>query len=286
MDLKATWEEHKKFIVSTGSGALVFAVLASAITGSERSAEALARSNANQQSELLRTVSNLVGLEASEKGKKNALEETAAPAILRSIAWTVDKSFVLGANDKAQFVYPQALVNASDEVTQSADHSGTKLPRGSTNKADLGLDDNPTLDGARASEALAKVDLARRIALAAIEAGARKLLQIRPGEATYQPLDGGAGFLRRLPVGITFEGGTQELAALLATFEQEGRFLEVAQCHVGRVKDARPEEGRLEIELELAAFTVEKEAPAGAQDSPKSPDNPGRTPPVRRRRDR
>jgi hypothetical protein len=226
-----------------------------------------------------------VGAEASEKGKKNALEETAAPAILKSIAWTVDKDYVLGADDKSQFKYGERLVAATSEVTKRSDTTGDCVPRNqSTRKADLGLEDQPNLEGPRAPEALARVDVARRVVLAAMEAGARKVLQVKPGEATYQPLDGNAGFLRRIPVTVLFEGGTQELARLLATFEQEGTFLEVGSCRVGRAKDSRPEEGRLEIEVELAALTVEKQAPEGASEQPKGDDH-GPKPP-RRRRDR
>ena len=290
MDMKDVWEEHKKFITTTGAGAIVFAILASSITGMERSAEAQARSNANGQSELLRTISGLVGQEATEKGKKNALEETAAPAILRSIGWTVDKDYLLASDDKnPTLTYQGRTVAATDEVTKRADRTGVTIPRNpGTRKADLGFEESPNLEGPRAPEALARIDVSRRIVLGAMEAGTRKILQVRSSEATYTALDGNAGFLRRIPVTILFEGGTQELARLLATFEQEGAFLEVGSCRVGRVKDSRPEEGRLEIEVELAALTVEKQAPEGASTDPSKPsDDPGRKPPVRRpRRDR
>lgn len=287
MDLKDVWEVHKRFIVTTGSGALVFAIFASTITGMERSAEAMARTNANQQSELLRSIDALKKSESAEKGKKKSLEETAAPAILKALTWTVDKDYVLGAGEKnPAVIYADLASKATLEVTRVANNLGIKIQRNqATQKADLGLDESPNLEGPRASEALARIDLARRVMLALLEARVSRVAQVRPGEASYQALEGGGGFLRRIPVTIVFEGGTQELAKVLATFEAEGAFLELGSLRTARIKDSRPEEGRLEVDLELGALTVEKEAPAGtATDKPGN--DPGKPPVIRRRRDR
>lgn len=289
MDLKAVWEEHKKFIVTTGSGALVFAIAASTITGMERSAEAQARTNANQQSELLRSIDGLQKQEAGEKGRKKSLEDTAAPAILKAITWTVDKDYLLAPDEKSPaLVYPGHASTATDEVTRMADRTGIPIPRtASTHKADLMLEDSGSLEGPRAAEALARVDLARRVALALLDARVRKITQIHPSEASYTALEGSSGgFLRRLPVSVTFEAGTQELAHVLAAFQSEGAFLELGSLRTGRVKDSRPEEGRLEIDLELAALTVEKDAPAGSVTENKPSSDPGGKQPPKRRRDR
>jgi hypothetical protein len=100
-----------------------------------------------------------------------------------------------------------------------------------------------------------------------------KVIQVRQPSATYEPLEGGAGFLRRIPVGLVFEGNTLNLAQLVAKFETDptdgqGKFLELDACRVRRARDSRPEDGRLEIEVELSALTIEKEAPADASATP------------------
>src|SRR5581483_9286114 len=132
--------------------------------------------------------------------------------------------------------------------------------------------------GPRAAEALARCDVTRVVVGAALEVGIVQIDDVRQPPATYEPLEGGAGFLRRIPVGLVFEGTTAQLAALLAQFEpyedktsgkrvHDGRFLELGACRVTRAKDSRPEEGRLQIEAELGAPTIEREAPPDAQSS-------------------
>src|SRR5258706_525418 len=95
MDLEATWQQHKRFIVTVGAGALVFGLLSMGVGGFEASADQLARRNAKENADVLHAVSGLRGQEAAEKGKKQALEEKARPAIESAVAFQVDKAYLL-----------------------------------------------------------------------------------------------------------------------------------------------------------------------------------------------
>jgi hypothetical protein len=293
MDLEATWQLHRKFIVTVGGGALAFALLSYGVTSVEASADRMAKSNAREQTDLRADLSGLAGAEAVEKGKKIALETTAAPAITKAVTWTVDPKYLLAEEERSKspaIAYARRVSMASEEVGRKADKVGTPLPRNQDSKQpELGVESGGTLDAAHAPEALARVDVARRILLAAIDAGVSKVVALRHAEATYDKLEGDAGFLRRIGVTVAFEGTAQDLARFVSAFEVDQSFLELSQCRVRRAKDARPEEGRLEVELEVGALTVEKEKPedakAGAQTQ--NPDDAPirRPPPGRRRRD-
>jgi hypothetical protein len=286
MDLEALWQQHKRFMVQVGAGAVAFTVLSAGVAGIEASADSYSKRNARDQQELLAQISeNLRGKEGVERGKKIALEDKAAKDILASVTWTVDRSYILGEADakNSSIAYLKRTASAAEDVGRHADKAGTILPRKAESRLpDLSFEDGANLEGARAAEAVARCDLTRRVMNAAIDAGVTKFLAVRQPEATYQPLEGGAGFLRRIPVSLTFEAGAQELAKLLLSFQQEGSFLELGACHVTRGKDARPEDGRLDIELELGALTVEKEQPDDAK-SPSDENKGGRKPPRRRR---
>lgn len=283
MDLEATWQEHKKFIVTVGAGALVFGLLSMGVGGFEASADQLARRNAKEQADVLHAVAGLRGQEAAEKGKKQALETKARPAIESAVVFTIGERYLLKEDEKknATIAYASRRAMAAEAVGKKADSARIQIPRKGANQPNLGFAEDTTVEGAAASEALARCDVTRAIVCAAIDAGVTKIEDVRQTPATYEPLEGGAGFLRRIPVGLVFEGTTAQLAKLLASFEEPGRFMELTVCRVSRSRDSRPEEGRLTIEVELGALTTEKEAPADAQSS-----STGETRrPTRRRRD-
>lgn len=287
MDLEATWQEHKRFIVTVGAGALVFGLVSMGVGGIEASADQLARRNAKENAEVLTAVQGLRGQEAAEKGKKQALEEKARPAIESAVTFQVDKAFLLTEDEKknATIAYARRRALAAEEVGKKADRAGAKIPRRGANQPNLGFEEDITVEGPRAAESLARCDVTRAVVGAALDVGIFKIEDIRQPGATYEPLEGGTGFLRRVPVGLVFEGTTYQLSQLLARFEQEGtgRFLELGTCKVSRTRDSRPEEGRLTIEVELAALTIEKEAPPDSTSSSAQPGDPRRPP--RRRRD-
>lgn len=286
MDLEALWQEHKRFMVQVGAGAVAFAVLSAGVAGIEASADSYSKRNARDQHDLLAQISeNLRGKEGVERGKKIALEDKAAKDILSSVTWTVDRAYVLGESDakNSSIAYLKRAASAAEDVGRRADKAGTNLPRKADSRLpDLGFEDGSNLEGPRAAEAVARCDLTRRIVIAAIDVGVAKIMAVRQPEATYQPLEGGAGFLRRIPVSLSFEGSAQDLAKLVLAFQQEGSFLELGSCRVTRAKDGRPEDGRLDIDVELGALTVEKEQPEDAK-SPGDPDRGGRKRPPRRR---
>jgi hypothetical protein len=285
VDLEATWQEHKRFIVSVGLGAVAFGILSMGVGGIEASADQQAKRNAKETAELNQAVTALKGQEAAEKGKKIAIEEKARPAIEQAVAWVVDKGFLLAEDDKknANIAYAKRRMVAGEEVSNKADKAGAVIPRKENRQPELGFEDDATVEGARAVEALARCDVTRQVVGAALDAGVTKILAVRQPVASYEPLEGGAGFLRRIPVDLVFEGTTVEAARILAAFEVESHFLELGAFRMGRVKGAPAEEGRLEIEIELAALTIEKEAPADAATTGPSTD-PNRRP-TRRRRD-
>lgn len=272
VDLEATWQEHKKFIQHVGGGAIAFGILSMLVGWVETSADQLARKNAKDQADVLHAVSSLRGQEAAEKGKKVALEEKARPAIESAVAFSIDPGYLLSEDEKknATIAFARRRALAADEVGKKADRGGATIPRKESHQPDLGFEEDVTVEGARAAEALARCDVTRTVVGAALDVGVQKIIAVRQNGASYEPLEGGSGFLRRIPVAIVFEGSTQKLAALLARFEQDGagKFLELGACRVQRMSDSRPEEGRLQIEVELAALTIEKEAPADASATP------------------
>ncbi len=283
MDLEATWQQHKKFIMRVGGGALAFGILSMVVGWVEAGADQLARRNAKENADVLAAASSLRGQEAAEKGKKIALEEKARPAIESAVAFTVDPGYVLSEEDKKHSnALPKRRASAAEEVGKKADRTTAQIPRKDANLPDLGFDDDAKAEGPHEAEAFARCDVTRYVVGSALDVGVMRVISVRQPNATYEPLEGGSGFLRRIPVAIVFEGTTQQLASLLAVFEKDGsgRFVEVGVCRVTRMPDSRPEEGRLQIELELGALTIEKEAPADAQST--STEQKGRP---RRRRD-
>ncbi|MBI3725853.1 hypothetical protein HY251_18145 [bacterium] len=280
MDLEATWQEHKKFIVSVGIGALAFGLFASGIKGLEASAETSAKNNARAQTDLNKEIASLKGAEANEKGKKKALEEKAAPEVRKTVIWTVPPDFVPKADDALPgATYEKLRAAAVDDMGKRADKSGVMMQRTSEHRVELGLSGADGVTGPVLAEKFARVDLTTRIANAVLDAGVKKVDKIEQKEAGYSQLEGSEaekpGFLRRLPCTVTFEGTISQLAKVLATFEVEGSFLEVEACDVRRSKEAKPDgtDGRLTVSLTLTALTIEKDAPA---DSVKDPgeDNP------------
>ncbi len=285
MDLEAVWQEHKRFIATVGGGALVFGLVSMGVGGYEASADQLARRNAKENAEVLTALQGLRGQEAAEKGKKQALEDKARPAIENAVTFQVAKPFLMTEDDKKNptIAFARRRSLASDEVGKKADTKGAKIPRKNANQPSLGFEEDVTVEGSRAAEMLARCDVTRTVVTAALDVGIMKVDDVRQPGATYEPLEGGGGFLRRIPVSIVFEGTTLQLAQLLGKFEQEsaGKFLELGTCRVTRTRDSRPEEGRLTIEVELAALTIEKEAPVDASSTPAGNDRR----PTRRRRD-
>src|SRR5271170_7485536 len=112
MDLEATWQEHKQFIVKVGGGALAFAILSMIVGSVEASADGRARRNAKENADVLHAVSSLRGQEAAEKGKKVALEEKARPAIESAVAFTVDPAYLLSDTEKKEGTLPNTARRA------------------------------------------------------------------------------------------------------------------------------------------------------------------------------
>jgi hypothetical protein len=285
VDLEATWQQHKQFIARVGAGAVAFGILSMVVGWVETSAGDRARRNAKEQADVLHEVSGLRGQEAAEKGKKQALEEKARPAIESAVTFSIDPAYLLAddARKDGTLAFASARARVADEIGRKADKAGAKIPRKDSRQPELGFEEDVRVEGARAAEALARCDVTRQVVGAALDVGILNLLAVKQIGSSYEPLEGGNGFLRRIPVALVFEGTTAQLANLLAQFQRDqgGKFLELGACHVGRLHDSRPEEGRLEIDVELAALTIEKEAPPDAASTPGEPSRKSRT----RRRD-
>jgi len=92
LDLEAIWQEHRRFIVAVGAGAVVFSGLALARARVERVADGLAHKNGQEQERLLSEIGELEGKEGLEKGRKEGLAR-AQEAVLGQLGWDLDRGY-------------------------------------------------------------------------------------------------------------------------------------------------------------------------------------------------
>lgn len=252
MDFEAIWQAHKPFILKVGGGALAVLILTAWQSSVLSEAETLAATSDRSQGQLLDGVDALEGGQGEdyELGREQAIAERLEPLILDAILWRPSDGFELPEDDSSPALfYATALEAARSRVAESAQTWAAAVPR---DAAGLGLPvDVPE---ARVPEALAQADVVQRFVRDAIDAGVRIVREVRLAEVGYIELAGVGGFLREVPLTITFEGDTEVLAAVLAKAQAAGSFLEVLGCEVERSGD-RPEDPVV-VTLEVQALAI------------------------------
>lgn len=286
LDFEEIWQEHRRFIVSVAAGAAIFSGLSYARASVETSCDRTARANASEQERLQSDLGLLEGKEGLEKGRRDGLTKS-HEAVMASLAWDAEEPFKLPAGEKNLPIFVAGAANAAAEaIGRRSDRDGVKAPR---TAQELGIDAADAKDdAARAQELLARADVVKRVVLAAIEAGARRVGPVRQAESRYldQPAKGDKPqFLRVLPIKVSLEIDAKGLAKLLDRFEEKGRFLEVNGLRASRPKD-QGEAGRLEVDVELVQVAVVDAAPVDSKgrSAPGPGEDEGRRRPTRPRR--
>ncbi len=259
VDFEEIWHTHKRFILQVAGGALTFSILLVWQQGIAGAAVELSKKNAGQQAELQDDMAALVNAEGLEKGRADALEERLEPAILGALLWKPEASYTLPKGDKSpKLFYSSAAARAAKDVSEHASKWNAQVP---TTSQALGLPTDP--EEARVPEALAQADLARRAVMRLLDAGVRAVSRVELLEPSYEARDGGRGYLRQVPVRLTFRARSETLAQALAELQVEGSFVEVTECRVVRRAD-RAGGDPLEVELELRALSLVEQAPVAA----------------------
>lgn len=269
MDLEAIWQQHKRFILRVAAGALLFTVCLTWRSSVAAEAAALVRSNASLQGALLDDMARLENAEGLEKGRADALGAKLEPAVLRAIGWKLEPAYELPKGEKSpELFYASLAAKAATEVESAAARWNASVPKGSQG---LGLQVEP--NKARVNEALAQVDLHRRLAIKLLDAGVRTISKLDPQDPRYAPRDAGKGFVRQLPVRVSFQASAASLAKALAELQVEGSFVELLSCKV-TVRPGKPGVAQaepLDVELEVQALSLVEAMPEGVASADAQP---------------
>ncbi|MEZ6183858.1 MAG: hypothetical protein R3F62_02485 [Planctomycetota bacterium] len=277
MDLEAIWQTHKPFIIKVGVGALLFAILAWYQGSVTASAVALERSNAGNEGKLVAKLNDLEGAEGLEKGRHAALDKDLKPAVLGVLGWTSDPEFVLPQGDRSpRLFYAAAVTKAVERVSDAAATWNAEVPR---DAASLGLP--VEVDDALVPEALARLDVIERVVRILLDAGVRRISDLRPEQVAYVSPQGLGGHLRAVPFEVSFSGGPSVLQKALKGLTEEGSFVEVLGCRVERTGEG-PQAG-VEVTLSAQALALVDAIPEAAKSQTQSSGGGGRG---RRRRGR
>jgi hypothetical protein len=259
IDLEAIWQEHKRFIVKVGVGALVFSIGLAWRSSVAAEAARLSKQNTDQQAALQDDLGRLEGAEGLEKGRAEALGAKLEPAILKALMWRPEAGFTLPAGEKSpELFYSNVAARAAADVQQAAQRWNASIPQGSQG---LGLAVQPSTEDI--PEALGQADLHRRLALRLLDAGVRTITEFDAGDAGYDARDGAEGAVRELRATVRFQASTAMLAKALAEVQVDGSFVEVVSCKVERPQGRVPG-GLLDIELEVQALQMVDKVPASA----------------------
>ena len=278
MELEAIWYAHKRFIVQVGGGALVFVALLGWRASIAGEALTLQKRNASAQAALQDDIARLEGVEGLEKGRAAALGEKLEPSVLRTIQWTPEPAFQLPAGETSPgLFYSAAASKTAKDIVEHAARWNASVPATS---GDLGLP--AEVDGPRVQDALAQAEVVRRVVMRVLDGGVRTIKSVGPGEPTYTAREGATGFVRAVPVRVTFEATTATLAGALAELQVEGGAAEVVDLSVQRVARG----AGVEVELTVQALTIVEQAPQGRTATEGPRQQPGRRGPRRFGRDR
>jgi hypothetical protein len=259
MDFEAIWHTHKPFILKVLGGALVFLIVTGVRSSVAGGTTKLRTKNASQHAAIKDKISQVKGAEGLEKGRALALAEKLEPSLAQTLLWKSDPAYLLkeGEGSPALF-YDNARHTAVGRVERHAARWNAQVPKGA---AGLGLREEVPAE--EVVEALAWADLVHRVVVKLLDAGVREITSVAPAEAQY-PKREGPGYLRQLPLGLTFTADVALLAKVLAAFQVQGEFLEVGACRVTRGK------GGLDVELELIGLSIVEERASGAAAGPSS----------------
>jgi hypothetical protein len=270
VDLEAIWQQHKRFILRVALGAFLFTVLLTWRSSIAAEAAALVRSNASLQGALQDDMARLENAEGLEKGRADALGARLEPAVLRAVGWKLEPAYELPKGERSpELLYASLAARAATEVESAASRWNASVPKGSQG---LGMQGQPAKT--RVGEALAQVDLHRRLAIKLLDAGVRTIAKLDPQDPRYLPRDAaGKGFVRQLPVRVTFQASAATLAKALAELQVEGTFVELLACKV-TVRPGKPGMAQaepLEVELEVQALSLVEAMPEGVASADAQP---------------
>lgn len=257
IDFEAIWQTHKRFILQVAGGALVFLVLLSWRQSVAAEAATLTKSNAGEQAELQDDVAGLLNAEGLEKGRAEALESRLEPAVLEALLWRPEAGYTVPKDDKAPaLIYLKAASKTAADVSAHANTWNATVPK---TAQELGLASQ--VEPARVPEGLAQADLVRRAVMRLLDAGVRTVSRVDVLEPSYETRE--KGFLRLVPVRLTFRARTETLAKALSELQVEGSFVEITGCTVTRAPDKAGGDP-LTVELDLRALSIVDEAPTTA----------------------
>jgi len=257
MDLGAYWQENKRFVVTAGTGALLFligfAVESSLFQGKINAAQRAIQLNKNQLKELKFSAEDQRSAEEENAALRASVERLTAAANFRPRPEFVpDPSAGSSANH-----YLRTLSRVREDLLQRANRASLKLDSA------LGMPElSPTLEREilRYLEAL---DLVESVADLAIRARADSIdkVQVRldPGHASRA----GVGAIERTKVQITLTGPSLALTRILVWSQRPapgGRSLPIDQLEMSAVK-GRPGQVRLDVTFVLARVKELEPAP-------------------------
>ena len=219
MDLNEYWQENKRFLVTTASGAVLFLVGTMLVDRFFRSELRALERSASTAAAKLRSEPMYSAADRSEAEKENASLKEAVDVLSRAVAFETRPGFRLDPKaGGSTHQYFAAVSRTRDELLKLAGRGNMRLPEA------VGLPPlSPTRDGEieRYLEALDLIDRAVRLAL---EAGVQRIdkieIRLDPRLTSRQ----GVGELEKTRVEITASGAPGPLTRfLLLTQRQDAR---------------------------------------------------------------
>lgn len=256
MDLANYWQEEKRFLVSVGIGAAVFAAAWIAIDSTFGSKLGAARARrARIEADLKQGFLSAADLDRARA--ENEALRAACDTLGRAIEFTPRPAFRLEKGVPATTRAFKVLERTREELRTLAGRAGMSLP------GDLGMPASaPTKEQAltRHLEALDAIDQTVRLA---VEAGAQRIDSIRvkldPRVESGKPIED----IERTQVEFELIGASLPLTRLLALLQtpRDGRVLAVQRASIEPAR-AKSDEVRLELVLLIAHLNGVAAAPA------------------------
>ncbi len=248
MDLGAYWQENKRFVVTVGTGALVFligfAVETSLFQGKINATQRAIQLSKNQLRELKFSATDQQEAESENVALRASVEQLIAAAHFRARPEFVpDPAAGSSANH-----YLRTLSRVREDLLQRANRASLKV------ESSLGMPElSPTVEREilRYLEALDMVENVTDLAIRARADGIDKIqVRLDPGHGSR----GGVGPIERTRVQMTLSGSSLALTRILVWTQRPGpggRVLPIDQLEMSAAK-GRPGQVRLDVTFLLA----------------------------------
>lgn len=224
MDLNDTWQNHKRFILGIGGGAVAFLIatmvmdstwdVVNAKAGVARRAAEIRRLSAPSQSDLTALI-----------GECDRLKERLDSLYVR-MRYETRPEFVIPGAESPDLFFNRRRDEVQEKLVGGARRQNIQV------KATLGLPDFTPSGTEAIQRYLRALDVVDHVVSAALEARVRGVddIEVRDTKAARQK---GGAFLDVLAVKFTISGNTASLAALLETLNAEGKpFVAIEEAEI------------------------------------------------------